>query len=183
MVAVGAIRRTPPLVLATLAAALATAACGSGVVVATPSTSDAATTTAAAAASPIATPVSSTGSPQFTATIAGESGRPMTLTVIDHSGRVSSVRSATVAELQAHASALNDARAVFALLDPDHALVEWLGTACDVSATLDIGADWQALSLQQSPRPSCDLAGDPRGVVLVASGALPGGQPTISVSP
>lgn len=48
-------------------------------------------------------------------------------------------------------------------------LIVWLGTACDRTATLTVTPEVASVQLVEGPRPTCDLAANPRSVVLELS--------------
>lgn len=152
--------------------------------------SSAPSASSAGAASP-STPSGSAASPSpptpaaspalFSVKAAGEAGRPIDVTVLDRSGEIRSVRSATDTELRAHDDVLSDAPAAVVRLGGTAALVIWRGTACDTTATLDVAPGWASMDLRQGPHPSCDLAGNPRGVVIETGSAVPSDGPPVSV--
>jgi hypothetical protein len=80
-------------------------------------------------------------------------------------------RSATIEELTAHRSTVNDSKVALIPLPGDEWLLRWIGTRCDAGARLDVRS--ASLTLSTESEESCTWSTD-RGVVLrFASGVDP----------
>ncbi len=87
----------------------------------------------------------------------------MTVDIVGTPGVVTSWRAATDAELRAIDVSTDDSIATAGLGDRT-VVVGWIGTVCDVQATLTV--EIGSLDVAPAPRTGCDLVPVPRGVVL-----------------
>lgn len=111
------------------------------------------------------TPAPSTS--QMKVTVPLGSGHTMDLTISDQSGELAGVRAATTAELDNPLHPLDDV----VLYDRGdttgvQVVLQWDGVICDTTATLVIGPDAHAWTLEDGPTPPCDASNAARAVVL-----------------
>jgi hypothetical protein len=162
--------------LGCLVLVLVVAACGPGPVEVSspPATSAAPPAATAAVAPPTPAPASSAPaqrpSPAATpsATALGVvripfARREMVLTIVGEPGLVTAWRAATEREVERMPWG-EDADFGLVRLADRTLLLAWIGTVCDLEATLSVARD--RLEVSPAPREACDLVGVPRGVVL-----------------
>ena len=111
------------------------------------------------------TPAPSTS--QMKVTVPLGSGHSMVLTVSDQSGELAGVRAATTAELDNPLHPLDDV-VLYNRGDTTgvQVVLQWDGVICDTTATLIIGPDAHAWTLEDGPTPPCDASNAARAVVL-----------------
>ena len=95
------------------------------------------------------------------------SGHSMVLTIDDESGQLQAVRAATTAELDNPLHPLDDV-VLYNRGDTTgvQVVLQWDGVICDTTATLIIGPDAHAWTLEDGPTPPCDASNAARAVVL-----------------
>jgi hypothetical protein len=87
----------------------------------------------------------------------------MTVTLLGDPAEVTAIRAATERELaKAPGYSTNDLAA--GALDEQSLVVAWLGTVCDVAASLTV--EPASILLVEDPRPGCDAMGVGTGVVV-----------------
>ena len=102
-------------------------------------------------------------------------GREMEVTIVGEPGVLAMWRAATDRELSGRS--WGDADIRLAALADGKLVLGWIGTVCDVKATLVVSR--VRLVVSPAPRGGCDLVGVPRGVVLTL--ARPADPATIAV--
>jgi len=160
----------------TLLIALAVGACGMGPVESrspSPASSRPATSTIEPSPSPLAAkpsptlPPTQSPTPSPSATPIGVvripfAGREMEVSIVGEPNVLAAWRAATDRELSA--ATWGDADIALAGLGDRKLVLGWIGTVCDVKATLAVSQ--VRLVVSPVPREGCDLVGVPRGVVL-----------------
>ena len=159
--------------------ALALSACGSGAMLPSPSTPAPSPPNATQARPPAvatvapASPVPTVSPPQSeppsaSGVLLGSvqipfADRAMAVTIVGEPGIVVAWRAATERELEAIAWP-SDADIVLRPMSGRELILGWIGTVCDVKATLTVAP--RRLVVTPAPRQGCDAVGVGRGVVL-----------------
>ncbi len=114
----------------------------------------------------------------------GEAGAVVRVTVMDQSGSLTTVRGASLAEIQLHETDFGGRVPIIGRkLGDESVLVLWAGSSCDTSGRLVIGPDVASITYMPDPRPGCDAINIVRGVVLSFDHAVVAAGVVLSVGP